>query len=349
MEATHGRSVCNGMLRWALSTVQRNLGGIGSLASTPRCALSPHNSYVFYLRILCRLYSTITLHNIGHPIHASDGTDELTYEAKPSTSATSQHGHDEISATQGNTFVSSRPSGLETDEPAFVLLEDTATLALSQATRVQERPQKHRSYSDFALATLRSFLSSENLSSASPTVLTARYITNLYLSLHEPHRLGPTRLTSLISLFGTLSLYAHHGPQVFAKVAHAEQEGRLTTEHRLIRHDEGMRRHLHGFASKMDKSSFKPQWGFVLRLVKDKMAKAESDGGWKGHETDAYWLMRARLGLAKVKGVELDACEDSPSFSFLAPCAFGVGFLCFLLSLVSTRAHSLSCPRAIPR
>ncbi|EIM90794.1 uncharacterized protein STEHIDRAFT_127868 [Stereum hirsutum FP-91666 SS1] len=72
-----------------------------------------------------------------------------------------------------------------------------------------------------------------------------------------------------------------------------------------------MRRHLHGFASRMDKSSFRPRWGFVLRLVKDKLVKAENGGGWKGNETDSYWLMRARLGLAKVKGVELDACEDT--------------------------------------
>lgn len=69
----------------------------------------------------------------------------------------------------------------------------------------------------------------------------------------------------------------------------------------------------------MDKSSFRPHWGFVLRVVKDKLVKTENDGAWKGSETDSYWLIRARLGLAKVKGVELDACDDSPSFPYNRP------------------------------
>lgn len=226
-------------------------------------------------------------------------------------------------ATCVNTSVDSRPSDLQAAEPLFASSEDNVALPLSLVSlgsthAPRDRRQKHRSYRDFALATLRSFLSSANLSSPNPTILTAGYITNLYLALSEPHRLGPTRLTTLISLFGTLSLYAHHGPRSFAKVAQAEQEGRSTVEHRLVQHDEGSRRHLQPFVSRMDRSSFRPHWGFVIRLVKGKLAKAEKEGGWKGHETDAYWLMKARLGLAKVRGIELDAYEDSPS-SFLEP------------------------------
>lgn len=256
---------------------------------------------------------------------------------KPSKPVTSSRGHEEISTSRPNNSVSSRPSGLEVDEPTPALSEDPE-VHVSLLVAVEDRRQNHRSYSAFAFATLRSFLSYENLSSPNPTILTARYITNLYLTLHHPRRLGPTRLSALISLFGTLSLYAHHGPQVFAKVAQAEQEGRSTTEHRLIRHDDGMRRHLHGFASRMDKSSFRPQWGFVLRLVKDKLVKTENDSGWKGNETDSYWLMRARLELAKVKGVELDACEDSPSFSLRPSDSPGIVSYIFLIFLASERS-----------
>lgn len=185
-----------------------------------------------------------------------------------------------------------------------------ATVTNSPQDDVQSS-RKYHSFPVFARDTLMSFLSRQNLHSSDPTILTANRIMRLYLALDKPHRLGPTRITTLISLFGTLSLCAHLGPNLLARILQGHHEADLTTHPNVRELDDATRRHLLSFASRMEKGSYRLWWGSVLRLVKDKHAMAEKMG-WKGHETDHYWLMKARLGLSNVKGIELDACEDSP-------------------------------------
>ncbi|TFY61047.1 hypothetical protein EVG20_g7200, partial [Dentipellis fragilis] len=153
----------------------------------------------------------------------------------------------------------------------------------TQYAHVQQSAKAAPASKAYAVDTLHAFLSPSNLSSSTPLLHSARTLRALYLAAcarGDMRKLSAGRLSGLISIFGTLS--ACNGPPV-----HMSQIYAPVTKH-------------------MDAHFFKPRWGFVMQLVRDK-ANAEK----YLLPMDMYWFVRAQLALAQVEGIVVDPHEDA--------------------------------------
>lgn len=142
--------------------------------------------------------------------------------------------------------------------------EESASLLARNAARVHRESKSSRGVE--ALSVLRGFLSEAADSSAPTRRHSGATIKRLYevakaASVHS--RLSSAELSSLIGLFGVLSLPASESPNVYSKDLPAYLEE--TSPRRLY-------------------------WGYVMDVAgdKEKMGRTLSN-------SDRYWIMRARL------------------------------------------------------
>lgn len=128
-----------------------------------------------------------------------------------------------------------------------------------------------------ALTQLKEYLSPTNITSASPILYKPHTIRSLYLSAKhrtQLHELGAEGMSSLISLFGTLSISASGHP------------------YRSI--------FMHPLAIPiMGQTTSRSYWPFIVQLARDKEAIFQ-----RLDVSDHYWLMRAKL--AELEGINAE-------------------------------------------
>ncbi|KII85227.1 hypothetical protein PLICRDRAFT_336441 [Plicaturopsis crispa FD-325 SS-3] len=250
------------MLRWCLSTVQR-LGGRGSNVSETR----PPTVALKTLR-------DTAPSNSNRAQRRPRDAKRAVAEAGPLIGPYKR-------VTRRRFFLRHRPSA-EAGGAGITPTSEGTEIALHDAGINAERGPKSYVGSPTSIEVLREFLSRTNMTSANPITHTPNTLRSLYMSAFsrsQSRYLDPAMLSSLISLFGALSIPPTHRPHVYINP--------------LTRH--------------VEKSiPFRTYWPFVVRLGMDKTRRCLAFS-----TSDHYWLMRARL--AAVHAEENLAAMSQPS------------------------------------